>query len=194
MSLAELRNRALNRTEDAILRESLCLDEQLADQIATLAVRLDQLRERRESVLAEMKDNPGDRRLSSNPVAQVDAEIKACDAELQQVRGNADEETIVVVFRRLVPTRYEEIVQSCLDDNGQIDSKKALPILCTESYLRTTSIDGEDLEFTWTDLVEKVLSHGDRDRLEVAVLNHNRSSVVLPFSPRRSASRGRAKR
>ncbi len=194
MSLAELRERALNRTEDAILRESLCLDEQLADQITTLAVRLDQLRERRESVLAEMKDNPGDRRLSSNPVAQVDAEIKACDAELQHVRANADKETIVVVFRRLVPTRYEEIVQSCLDDNSQVDSKKALPILCTESYLRTTSIDGEDLEFTWQDLVEKVLSHGDRDRLEVAVLNHNRSSVVLPFSPRRSASRGRAKR
>lgn len=194
MSLAELRERALTRTEDAVLRESLCLDEDLADQITTLTMRLDQLRERRERVLADMKDNPGDRRLATNPVAQVDDDIKACDAELERARAAADDATIVVVFRRLVPTRYEEIIQSCLDDNGQIDSKKALPILCTESYLRATSIDGEDLEFTWTDLVEKVLSHGDRDHLEVAVLNHNRSSVVLPFSPRRSASRGRAKR
>ena len=194
MSLADLRERALRRTEDSILRESLCLDEQLAEQITSLAVQLDQLRARREAVLAEMHDNPGDRRLAANPVAQVDAEIRARDAELQKARDAADEATIVVVFRRLVPSRYEEIVQASRDDNGQVDTQKALPALCTEAYVRTTSMDGDDLDLTWTDLVEKVLSHGDRDMLETAVLNHNRSSVVLPFSPRRSASRGRAKR
>ena len=194
MSLADLRERALRRTEDSILREALCLDEDLAEQITSLAVRIDQLHSRREAVLAEMKDNPGDRRLSSNPVADVDADIRACDAELQKARDRADEATIVVVFRRLVPTRYEQIIQSCRGDDGQVDTQQALPALCSEAYIRTTTIGGEYLELTWPDLVEKVLSHGDRDMLETAVLNHNRSSVVLPFSPRRSESRGRAKR
>lgn len=194
MSLAELRERALSRTQDAILRESLCLDDQLAERITSLSTRLDQLAARRESVLAAMKEDTGDRRLSSNPVAEVDADIKTVDAELSRARAAADDATIVVVFRRLQPAHYERLVQSCRRDDGTVDSAGFADLLCRECYVRTTSIDDEDLELSWDELVEKALSHGDSDHLFTMLLAHNQSSVALPFSPRRSASRGRAKK
>lgn len=194
MALADLRARALSRTADAILRESLCLDDDLAEQVGVVAQQLDELQVKREATLAAMKDNKGDVRLSSNPVADIDTQIKSLADELEKVRAAADDETIVVVFRRLLPARYEELVQSVRKDDGSVDSAAFSDLLCRECYVRATSVDGEDLELSWDELVTGTLSHGDRDHLFTALLAHNRNSVALPFSPRRSASRGRAKK
>jgi hypothetical protein len=192
--LADLRARALQRTQDAILREALCLDDDLAEQIGDLSDRLDQLNRAREKTLSDMKDNKGDTRLASNPVADIDTQIRTADAELTKAREAADENTVVLVFRRLAPSAYDKLLADNRNDDDTLDTIAMYNALCSASFIHATTVDGEDLGVTWAELAEQTLNHGDRETVGQRVVLHNRSSVVLPFSPRRSASRGRAKK
>lgn len=166
MGVADLRARALTRTENAVLRLSLCLDDALVAELRQAAASYAQARTRRED-----EPDAGD-------------SLEKAALEVTRLQGLAEDATLALAFRRLDPAGYDQLMHDHSTD-GQVDPVRFYPALCRACYLAASSIDGEFLELSWDDLEGRVLSHGDRDQLSTAVLAHNRASSILPTGTRR---------
>lgn len=182
--LQSLRDRALNRTVNALHRESLCLDEDAAAQLEQLERALDAAKRKRQDELDKIADGGGDARMAVNPVTDANQLIADIESDLERQREAAADDTIVLIHGRLKPADYDALLKAHTADD-KLDLDEFAADLAAKTFRRAESVSGEDLGLSWEELGESVLSHGDVERLHSAVIAHNRKAVVIPFSKKR---------
>ena len=186
MSLQSLREQALARTRTALLRRQVVLDEAL-DKAATEA-RQHATDARNRVVLHEVeqdRDEPGGRysdapeggaRLAALEAAAVDAEQAAEDAE-----RDAATTSVHLVFRRISPDEYQQMItRHTAKDGEQFDMASFSTELAERCYLRCETPDREDMDISWRQAQDDMLSHGERERIYSDVISHNRQVVIHP--------------
>lgn len=190
MSLQQLRERALNRTRDAVLRRQIVLDAALEQQVAV--AREHAVNARNQVVLydKEQQDRaeheagpdsrygavPADARRAALEEAASDAETAAEVATQAALAAS-----VHLVFKRIPPDEYQLMLfQHTAKDGEQLDVAKFKATLADTCYMRCETSDGEDMGITWQEAQAGMLSHGDLEYLQNEVIAHNRQVVIHP--------------
>lgn len=190
LSLQQLRERALTRTQDAVLRRQIVLDDTLEQQVtvarehAVNARNRVALYDKEQQDRAEQETGP-DNRYGAVPedTRRAALEEAASDAETaaETAAQAALAASVHLVFKRLPPDEYQALLfQHIAKDGEQLDIEKFKSTLADVCYLRCESSDGEDLGITWQEAQTGMLSHGDREHLQNEVIAHNRQVVIHP--------------
>lgn len=186
MSLQSLREQALARTKTALLRRQVVLDETL-DEAATEARRratdarnrvvlLDGDRERSEPVADRYGLALVDSRRAGLEDSAVSAEKAADEAE-----RDAAAASVHLVFRRISPDEYQQMItRHTAKDGEQFNMPAFSAELADRCYLRCETPDAEDMDISWRQAQDDMLSHGERERIYADVISHNRQVVIHP--------------
>ena len=168
-------------------RYPLCLDDRLRADVDAAAEKLN----RAHAKLDELKSLPADvkrsRSIASKSPTQAAADAVAdAERELQAAEEAASGDVLVLVWRRLEPDAYDELMAGSVKD-GRLDLVGFYPALAAASWFRAETADGEDVGLTWPE-ARALLNNADRDGVHVGVLNLNRAPSEIPFSPRSSGA------
>lgn len=185
MSLQSLREQALARTRSALLRRQVVLDDSL-DEAATEARQhatdarnrvalFDVDRERSEPVA----DRYGLAVVDSHRVSLEDAAVAAEKAADEAERAAAAA-SVHLVFRRISPDEYQRMITRHTKDGETFDMASFSAELADRCYLRCETPDAEDMDISWQQAQDDMLSHGERERLYSEVISHNRQVVIHP--------------
>lgn len=201
MSMTDLRARILARTASERSRWALILDPGVKAGLDEATLKRDNAAKAHRDRIAEIHAGVavvGDIRhalAGVNPADETAAALADAEKALESWQDSADAQSVVLVFRRLDPDAYQELVEENIKD-GALDSAGFHEALAGACYEAVETAEGEKIDppLTWPDLKTSALSHGDREAVFNHVREFNRTPAVVPFSPRRSGSRGRAKR
>lgn len=197
-SVAELRAKIAARRATDLARVDICIDRDQAQTITDLEERLASLDQQRTDTLAKAKEDSqrGDRRLGDSPVAKIDTAVAEAEAALDAAWDAAADDTVRIVLRSLPPegeVSWQGFLVKHADLFGDADYPAAwCADIVAASYVRAETTTGEDLGYTWPEVVAELLFAGDYERVWRQAIIHNRKSPNLDFSKRRSVSRRRA--
>ena len=184
------------------LREPWLIDGDLAEQADALAAR-------REQVVAEYAverkalvgwDGEADDRMAGPDTSGIDAAEQAAlaelDAEVAELRAQAEEQTVFLIFRPVSSPRYDEIWQQAVTEAAKPGAARSaealLTSLLTAACFRGTEVDGkvDDTE-SWDELKAltddeddfgvPMMTPGFVDFVETKVLALNRRIPASPF-------------
>ena len=198
-----LRDRFLGRTAAAREQFDVILDEDLAEAVDsaqsavdTIESRITLLEQQRRDLLAAAHRARKSGATPTNPVEDIDktltesrAELGAAQKELDAATAKARPETVRIVFRRIAPDRYNELVASSRNDDGDLDLVRFRGPLLAEAYVATVNpATGDDLGVSWDEARAGGVTDGDMDRMFSGVLMLCRKSSTHPSQPRRSGT------
>lgn len=187
------------------LREPWLIDGDLAEQADALAARREQVvaeyaLERKALVGGSGWDGEADDRMAGPDTSGIDAAEQAAlaelDAEVAELRAQAEEQTVFLIFRPVSSPRYDEIWQQAVTEAAKPGAARSAEALLTSllaaACFRGTEVDGKvDDSESWDELKAltddeddfgvPMMTPGFVDFVETKVLALNRRIPASPF-------------
>lgn len=184
------------------LREPWLIDGDLAEQADALAARREQVvaeyAVERKALVGGVDD--ADDRMAGPDTSEIDAAEQAAlaelDAEVAELRAQAEEQTVFLIFRPVSSPRYDEIWQQAVTEAAKPGAARSAEALLTSllaaACFRGTEVDGkvDDTE-SWDELKAltddeddfgvPMMTPGFVDFVETKVLALNRRIPASPF-------------
>lgn len=183
MNIEYLRAKALAYAPT--FRLPLCLDDRLRADVDAAVSEL----AKAQNALAALASVPAEQKraksiAAKSPTKAAEDAVAAAEAALQAAEDAAAGDVIVLVWRRLDPDAYDDLMRAHMT-GGRLDLVRFYPALIEACWHRAESADGQDVGLSWLE-ARGLLNNADRDAAQVGVLNLNRAPSDIPFSPRNS--------
>lgn len=186
MSIETLRAKALAHNASLRFTYPMCLDPEHRAKIDKAASKLSDLNEQRR-LLETAEDLPARRKLTdAPPTLKIDKQLAEIEAELELLEAEIPDDALLLVhFKRLSPTQYQDLQSSHLTQEPGKDAKLDVAswwiALAEATYLETTDRSGENLNLTWDDVRENTLSSMDLEYCYAGIVELHRRVTRVPF-------------
>lgn len=164
------RNRAMARTchyeiiaDDAALEKLTDAEKALTDAETKLRIARD----------AEEAGNKRGRLSKPGAVAEAEQSLAAAEDAMADAQQAADEETLVIHFRGVMPKKLAQIRDEFTDDDGRLNVMGTGADLAREGFVNVTTKAGDDLGLSWDEVWDGMLNGGEREAVSALVVNHN---------------------
>ena len=177
MSVQDLRERALARTSSAMLKRRIPLDDALEETYTNTKDALEEAR-REEPQASEGRYSDAPPSVAGEKAVVL---VEQLESELEKAKKATYDASVWVVFKRLPAPEYQALLfRNTTEDGDQLNLQAFVKDVLDQSFLRVEGSDGADLKISLAEARESLLTHGEIDTLQSALIEHNRRVVLDP--------------